>query len=390
MADDRFDVVIVGGGVMGCSSAWHLMMRAPDLKVAVIERDPTYTHASTPRSAGGVRQQFSIAENVEMSQYGLAFYQTFGDHMAIDGDKPDVSLRQQGYLFLIGEQSRETAVAVNKLQRELGAKNELLAPDAIRQRFPSLLVDDVALGSFGPEDGWMDPHAILQGFRKKAGILGASHITGDVEAIAIADGRATGVVLADGSRIDGDHIVCSAGAWSAALLRPAGVDVPVDPVRRMVFYFEIREELEPLPLLIDMTGFYFRPEGRGYICGKANPAEPTGENFEVDHDWFETEIWPAMAERCPPFEALKVINAWSGLYDVNRLDENMIIGPWPDGPANLYVLCGFSGHGLQQAPAAGRAIAELVLDGGYVSLDLTRLGCARVKNGEPFREAAIV
>ena len=238
-AEDWFDVVIVGGGVMGCGSAYHLMSREPGLKVAVIERDPSYEFASTPRSAGGVRQQFSVAENVAMSRYGLGFYQAFAEHMAIDGDGPDVGLRQQGYLFLIYERQRETATAANALQRDMGAANELLECDEIVRRFPSLVLDDVALGSFGPEDGWMDPHAILQGFAKKAAALGARHVTGEVEQIAVVDGRADGVVLKDGSRTGAGHVVCAAGAWSAALLATAGVTIPVDPVRRMVFYFVV-------------------------------------------------------------------------------------------------------------------------------------------------------
>jgi FAD-dependent oxidoreductase domain-containing protein 1 len=390
VTDEHVDVVIVGGGVMGCASAYHLLTREPGLDVVVVERDPTYEFASTPRSAGGVRQQFSLRENVAMSRYGLDFYKNFAGHVAVDGDAPDVGLRQQGYLFLFTDNQRDTVVAVNAMQRDLGAVNELLEPPDIARRFPSLDLDGVALGSFGPEDGWMDPHAILQGFRKKAAALGARHVTGNVRAFTVEDNRARAVILDDGRRIAADHVVCAAGAWSAPLLETAGIAVPVDPVRRMVFYFEIREELEALPLTIDPKGFYFRPEGRGYICGKSNLAEPAGDNFEVDHDWFDNEIWPDMAARCPAFEALKVINAWSGLYDINRLDENMIIGPWPTGPANLHVLCGFSGHGLQQAPAAGRAIAELVLDGCFSSLDLSRFGCARIAAGEALPEAAIV
>jgi glycine/D-amino acid oxidase-like deaminating enzyme len=385
-----FDVVIVGAGVMGLSSAYHLLSRDPGLKVAVVERDPTYEFASTPRSAGGVRQQFSLPENVAMSRYGLAFYQHFAEHVAVDGEAPDIGLRQLGYLFLFTEAQEAEARQINAMQRELGAVNEILEPGEIVRRYPPLDLDGVAVGSLGPEDGWMDPHAILQGFRKKATALGARHIAGEAQGFVLGDGRAEAVELADGQVLAADHIVCAAGAWSAPLLATAGITVPVEPVRRMVFYFELRETLPPLPLTIDPKGFYFRPEGRGYICGKSNPAEPAGDNFEVDHGWFETEIWPDMAARCPAFEALKVVNAWSGLYDINRLDENMIIGPWPGGPANLHVLCGFSGHGLQQAPAAGRAIAELVLDGGFASLDLSRFGCARIAAGDPLPEAAIV
>ena len=385
-----FDVAIVGGGVMGLSVAWHLLQRDRNLEITVIERDPSYAFASTPRSAGGIRLQFSLPENVAMSAYGLEFYGGFASALAVEGEVPEVALRQQGYLFLLPEESRQTAAAINRMQLDLGARTELLEADEIARRFPSLALDDVAFGSFGPEDGWMDPHAILAGFRKAAVAAGAEYRKGTVVAIETADGCATGLRLDDDSRIAARHIVCAAGAWSRDLLATAGVAVPVAPVRRMVFYFDIRERLEPLPLTISPDGHYFRPEGAGYICGRSVEDEPEGDNFAVDHGYFEETLWPALAARCPAFEALKLKNAWAGLYDVNRLDENMIVGPHPEGPDNLHVLCGFSGHGLQQAPAAGRAIAELVLDGRFTSIDLARLSCRRLVTGEALPEAAIV
>ncbi len=384
------DVAIVGGGVMGLSTAWHLLVREPDLKVTVVERDTTYARASTSRSAGGVRLQFSLPENVAMSAYGLAFYKTFGATMAVDDERPEIGLKQQGYLFLLPESAREPALAINAVQAGQGARNELLEPDALHRRFPSLALEDIALGSFGPEDGWTDPHAILMGFRRKVMAMGATGLTDEVTAIETHDSRATGLILSDNSHVAADHVVCAAGAWSRPLLASAGVDVPVHPVRRMVFYFEIRETLEPLPLTISPDGHYFRPEGAGYICGRSNEDEPEGENFEVDHAFFDNDLWPRLAERCPAFEALRLKNAWAGLYDINRLDENMLAGPHPEGPANLHVLCGFSGHGLQQAPAAGRAIAELILDGRFGSIDLARLSCRRLVTGEAMHETGIV
>ena len=384
-----FDAVIVGGGVMGLSTAWHLLDREPGLKLCVVERDPTYALASTPRSLGGVRQQFSLAENICMSQYGRAFYLAFPEAMAVDGERPDIAYRTQGYLFLMAEEARAGAVRVNALQRGLGAPVRLLEREAVAARFPSLRLGDIALGSFGEEDGWTDPHAILMGLRRKTAAMGAVHRRGEAVAIAVEGRRAVHVFLADGEAVPGGHIVCAAGAWSAPLLATAGVEVPVAPVRRMVFYFEIRETLEPLPLTVEPNGVYFRPEGRGWLAGHS-VEEPEGVNFEVDHALFEESIWPALAARCQAFEALRQTGAWAGLYDVNRLDRNMIAGPHPEGPDNLHVLCGFSGHGLQQAPAAGRAIAELVLDGRFVALDLSRLGCGRLLTGEGVREAAIV
>ncbi len=385
-----FDVAVIGGGVMGLSTAFHLLEREPGLKVAVIERDPTYARASTPRSAGGVRLQFSLPENVAMSAYGLAFYKTFGTVMAVEGEQSDIGLKQWGYLFLLPEGAREAATAINAMQSGKGARNELLDRDALAQRFPSLNLDDIALGSFGPEDGWMDPHAILMGLRRKVAAMGATMIRDEVLGIACDSAGARAVALAGGEQISADSFVCAAGAWSRDLLASAGVAVPVAPVRRMVFYFEIRETLERLPLTISPDGHYFRPEGAGYIAGRSIEDEPEGENLEVDYDYFDAVLWPMLATRCPAFEALRLKNAWAGLYDINRLDENMLAGPHPEGPQNLHVLCGFSGHGLQQAPAAGRAIAELILDRAFVSIDLSRLSCRRLVTGEAMAETGIV
>ena len=385
-----FDVAVIGGGVMGLSTAFHLLEREPGLKVAVVERDPTYARASTPRSAGGVRLQFSLPENVAMSAYGLAFYKTFGETMAVAGERPEIGLKQWGYLFLLPEGARQAAGAMNAMQAAGGARNELLDPDALARRFPSLNLDGIALGSFGPEDGWTDPHAILMGFRRKVQAMGASLITDTVLGIGCDASGARSLALAGGETLFADSFVCAAGAWSRDLLASAGVTVPVAPVRRMVFYFEIRDTLERLPLTISPDGHYFRPEGAGYIAGRSIEDEPEGENFEVDYGYFEETLWPMLAQRCPAFETLRLKNAWAGLYDINRLDENMIAGPHPAGPENLHVLCGFSGHGLQQAPAAGRAIAELILDRRFVSIDLERLSCRRLVTGQAMAEAGIV
>lgn len=385
-----FDVAVIGGGVMGLSTAFHLLEREPGLKVAVVERDPTYARASTPRSAGGVRLQFSLPENVAMSAYGLAFYKTFGETMAVAGERPEIGLKQWGYLFLLPEGAREAAHAMNAMQAAGGARNELLDPDALARRFPSLNLDGIALGSFGPEDGWTDPHAILMGFRRKVQAMGASLITDEVLGIGCDASGARSLVLAGGTTLFADSFVCAAGAWSRDLLASAGVTVPVAPVRRMVFYFEIRDTLERLPLTISPDGHYFRPEGAGYIGGRSIEDEPEGENLEVDYGYFEEVLWPMLAQRCPAFETLRLKNAWAGLYDINRLDENMLAGPHPDGPENLHVLCGFSGHGLQQAPAAGRAIAELILDRRFVSIDLERLSCRRLVTGQAMAETGIV
>jgi len=385
-----FDIVIVGGGVMGCSTAYHLTKDGRAGRVAVVERDPTYEYASTPRSAGGIRQQFSLPENIRMSQYGLGFYKRFGELMAVDGEAPEVGLKQQGYLFLATEGGAETLRACHRTQSGLGAPVLLLDRAGLAARYPSMALDDIALGSLGTEDGWMDPFAILQGFRRKARAQGATFVADTVVGVERDGNRATGVRLKAGGRLAAGAVVNAAGPWAGEVARMVGMDLPIEPVRRMVHYFEVRERLEPFPLVIDPSGLYFRPEGAGYISGKSNPDEPAGANFEVDHDYFMDVIWPGLAARVPAFEALKPGRSWAGLYDVNRLDENLIIGPWAGALDNFHVICGFSGHGLQQAPAAGRALAELLLDGAFRTIDLTRMTYARVAEGRPLPEVGIV
>ena len=389
------DVLIIGGGVIGSSIAYHLARDGRAGKVTVIERDPTYEFAATPRSLGGTRQQFSLPENIKMSQYGLGIWQNFDEDMAVDGEPARIDLRQQGYLFLTDAAGLAGMVAAYGVQRELGAPVEMLDRNGLAQRFPSLNVEGIEAAVFGREDGWLDPHGALQGYRRKARALGVEYIADEVVDIASDQRRAQGVRMKSGAERIVGKLINAAGAWSPEICAMIEMPLPVSPVRRMVFQFDIRGAIEPMPLVIDPTGAYFRPEGAGYLGGRSRLDEPAGVNFEVDYSYFDESIWPVLASRVPAFEALKVAQAWACHYDVNHLDENLIIGPWLDGPGrdgleNVYVACGFSGHGLQQAPAVGRAMAELILDGYFVTIDLTRLSYQRVIDSRPLREIGIV
>ena len=384
------DVLIIGGGIIGSSIAYHLAADGRAGRVSVIERDSTYQQASTPRSLGGVRQQFSLPENILMSQYGLAFYRDFAELMAVDGEPAAVDFRQQGYLFLVAAEGLAVIEANQRIQRDLGAPVELLEVDEIARRFPALALDGVVAGAFGPEDGWLDPHGALQGFRRKARGLGVEYIEDEVVAIDDDGTRVTGVRLAAGGGRPAGVVVNAAGAWAGAVAALAGMALPIAPLRRQVFFFEVREELGTLPLVIDHSGVYFRPEGKGYLAGRSDPDEPPGFNFEVDHGYFDAVIWPLLAARVPAFEALKVGQAYACHYDNNQFDENLVIGPWVGGLDGFYVAGGLSGHGLQQAPAVGRAMAELLLDGRFTTLDLSRLGYRRVVEDRPLFETAIV
>ena len=280
--------------------------------------------------------------------------------------------------------------ANHRLQRGLGAPVELLGPDAIAARYPSLSLDGVAVGAFGPEDGWLDPHGALQGFRRKARSLGAAYLEDEATAIESRAGRVEAVRLKSGDTLRAGAVVNAAGAWAGAVAALAGMPLPVVPLRRMVFFFEVREELEPLPPVIDASGLSFRPEGSGYLSGRSDPDEPPGFNFDVDHAYFEAVVWPLLAARAPAFEALKVGQSWACHCYYNTLDQNLIIDPWLGGLENFHVAYGFSGHGLQQAPAVGRAMAELLLDGRFVTLDLSRMTYQRVIDNALLHETGIV
>jgi sarcosine oxidase len=219
-------------------------------------------------------------------------------------------------------------------------------------------------------------------------------IQGQVQAVDAHAGRITGVTLASGERLACGTLVNAAGAGAGALAAMAGIDLPVGPRKRYVYVFDCPQATEALhkaPLTVEPGGIYFRPEGRNFICGLSpeEHEEPTVFDWEVDHAWFEERIWPGLAERVPAFEAIKVISAWTGHYDYNALDQNAVIGPHPD-VTNFLFANGFSGHGLQQGPASGNAIAELVLHGGYRTIDLTRFGYERITRNEPLYEKNVI
>jgi len=279
------------------------------------------------------------------------------------------------------------------VQRAGGAQVALLDPDALRERFPWLRVDDLAAGSLGlADEGWFDPFALLQAFRAKARSLGVDYLADEVTGLELARGRVTAARLASGGRLACGWLVNAAGVRGRRVAAMAGVELPVSARKRCVFVFDCREALPGCPLVIDPSGLYFRPEGSGFICG-ISPAEgepdPESEDFEVEHALFEERLWPLLAERVPAFEAIKPTGAWAGHYDVNTYDHNAVLGPHPE-IANLLFANGFSGHGLQQSPAVGRGLAEWIVQGGWKSLDLSRFAYDRLAAGRPLREVAVV
>ncbi len=389
----KADVVIVGGAVMGASAAYWLTRMDPNLRVRVIERDPSYARAATALSVASIRQQFSTGVNVAISAFGIGFIRDFQASLGHDVGVPSLGLQENGYLFL-GRSAEAPQIMADHaaLQRGLGAATEVWSPAQVAARFPWLKVDDLTAASFGPRDeGWFDNMGLLAGFRNAAKAQGAVFATGEVTGLRYANGRVMAVELASGEALACGAVINAAGTRGAVIARMAGLDLPVEPRKRTVFVIDAPNARHPdAPLLVD-AGFYLRPERQHWITATVpNDDGPCDANdFEPDLHLFEDVIWEQLYARAPGFDAVKVVRHWVGHYDYNTLDQNALLGPHPK-MANFYFMNGFSGHGLQQSPAVGRGIAEHVLQGGWQTLDLTDLTVGRVLTGRAFAEQAII
>ncbi|MEO7941000.1 MAG: FAD-binding oxidoreductase [Burkholderiaceae bacterium] len=390
---DHFDVVIVGGAVVGSAAAYFLSTHAGFRgSVLVLEPDPTYAWCATTRSLASIRHQFSTPGNIRMSQFATDFVRHIDQHLSVDGRPVDVGFHEAGYLFLASPEGLATLRANHRVQQACGVDVTLLAPEAIAQRFPWMRVDDLASGSLGLSgEGWIDAHSLLQAFRRKAQAQGVVYRAQRVSALEQAGHAITVVRLADGTGVACGAVINAAGTGAAALARSVGIDLPVESRKRCVFHFHSPQQAPRCPLVIDPGGVYFRPEGTGFLCGVALPEDQDPEcfDFDVQHALFDAVLWPALANRVPGFEAARVGNAWAGHYDVNTLDHNLILGAHPL-VTNLLFANGFSGHGLQQSPAVGRALAELVVARRFETLDLSEFGWQRVLDGRPMREINVV
>ncbi len=381
------DVVIVGGGIMGSSTAYHLLAVDPTLRVVVVERDPTYRFASTTLSEGNVRIQFNLEENVLISQHTMKVLESFPDEMATASFRPEPSPRREGNLFLVEESGETAARAGLGIQRALGCEVEWLDADAIAAEFPALRTVGMTGGTLGRHDGRADAPVMLQGYRLKAQELGAEYHSGSVETIVVESGRARGVRSA-GVTIEADAVLVAAGAWTPGLLAQLGIELPVRPVMRTVYVVSTPVETSGLPAVFLPSGAYAIPEsGRSWASAWSLETDPVGFDFTpAPRSRYEEMVWPELAAHLPAFESLRVESSWAGLYDVNDLDGNAIIGEWPQ-VAGLHLAVGFSGHGFQQAPAVGRYLAEEIRGSDHV-LDLSRLGPERVISGTPLAEHA--
>lgn len=388
-------MVIVGGAIVGSSVAMFLARREDwHGRVVVVERDPTYRTASTTLSAASIRLQFSTELNIEISRFGIGLIKHLDEWLGVPGGPPlSIDFVEGGYLFLASEAGRGILEHNNAIQRAHDVPVALLSPDQLRERFPWMQTDDLAGGSLGLfDEGWFDAYALLQAFRAKARSLDVEYVAGEVSGIDCADGLVSGVRLADGRSVACDWVVNAAGPRAASVAAMVGAELPVHPRKRYVYHFDCRQEVTGAPLTIDTTGVYFRPEGPNFIAGyspRAGEDDPDALDLELDRRPFEEVVWPSLAHRVPAFEAIRLLDAWAGHYEVNTLDHNAVIGPYPEA-RNFLFANGFSGHGLQQAPAVGRGLAEWIASGHYETLDLSPLGWERIARNEPVRELNVV
>ena len=390
MTTNMYDVIIIGGGIMGSSLAYNLMRTDDRLKVLVVERDPTYARASTTLSMTNARIQFSLKQNIQVSQYAFDVLESFEADMAVDGENPAISYRREGNLFLFDASGEAASQEAFDLQTSLGCPIEWWSLDTIKETYPLYDPKGYAGATFGPSDGHFDAYAVLMAYKKKARALGAVYMEGEVVAMEIHQGRAQGVKLTNGDRYTADALVNCAGAWAAQIAATAGIDLPVNPVKRQVFTLDTAVKPEgPLPLTVLPSGLYFRTETGGHILlGKSMDEDPVGFDFTWDDKRFTENLWFELAEFVPTFDTLKLIRGWAGLYAVNTLDSNAILGEWPE-IKGLYLANGFSGHGLQQAPAVGRYLAELII-GKPHELDLSIFHPQRILENRPLSEGGLV
>ena len=394
-ARDSYDVVIIGGAIMGSSTAWWLTQMGFPGRVLVVERDPSYEKAATALSFSCIRQQFSTELNIRISQFGADFVQSLRSQMGNDERVPQLKIQDFGYLYLADDPAFADVLRANqKVQAAAGAGTRLLTPDQIRAEFPFMAVDDLVLGSLNTRDeGYFDGYTVFDWFRRKAREAGVEYLADEVTGLDMSGARVTGVQLASGRRIGCGLVVNASGTRGAKVAAMAGIAIPIEPRKRYNWVIQAETPLDrPLPLTIDPSGAFVREVGGGtYMAGGHADVDPAvdHDDFTMDPDLWLDKIWPAIATRIPAFEAVRVVNEWAGQYDYNTLDQNAITGPHPE-VANFLFLNGFSGHGLQQSPAMGRATAEWILHGTYRTLDLRPFHYDRVATGQAMVEAAII
>ena len=382
----HYDAIMIGGGVMACSTAYHLLKSDAGIRVAIIEKDPSYRQSSSLLSDGNIRIQFNVKENIQMSQYGMEMIAHFAEEMAVGDSQIDLSFRQQGNLFLTDEAGVDYARAGMELQQSLGCTVEWLTADAVQERYEYIDKATIAGGTFGAKDGMLDPQALLNGYKNKAIDLGAEYIVGEVVDVLAEVNRVTAVRLADGTIHHSPYVMNGAGARGAEIARKLAIDIPVLPTKRQVFHLETMiEPRHTVPVIVFPSGLYISHEGdRHFLVGMSLPENPVGFDLTFNRQPFIDYIWENLVHYIPEMEQVKVLGGWAGLYAVNTFDGNAILGELSAMQGFLFAN-GFSGHGLQQCHAVGRYLSEVIL-GKDFSLDLSIFSPERLFNSAPVFE----
>ena len=386
----KADIIIIGGGIVGSSIAYHLSQLPDAGTVLVLERDATYTRAATPLANGGIRRLFSLPENIQMADFGLSFYQDFAQHMKVGEQNADIGFRRQGYLFISDNGGAQQMEENYRLQESMGVPVELLSPSQLTERFPSLKQNGVDVAVLSDHDGWIDPYAALMGFRRKAISCGVVYEEVEITHLETAGSAVRRAYGADGTVFEAEVFINAAGAWCAELAKTVDVALPVEPMSRESYFFRCNASVEPLPFIKTETDLAFRPEGQGYVGGVPDWSEKPGWNFTVSPSRFDEVVWPALADRIPAMQSLKLETSWRGHYARNVLDYSPILGPCAGALDNFYLANGFSGHGIMHAPAVGRGLAEHVVHGTYDTLDLSCFGYRRILQNRPYQEKGII
>jgi glycine/D-amino acid oxidase-like deaminating enzyme len=381
------DVLIIGGGIVGASIAYHLTI-AGQKNVLILERESHQGKGSTGKSMGGVRAQFSTPVNIQMSLYAIPFYSSFEERLG-----HPCGYRAQGYLFLATNRSHLDYLTANqKTQKSLGLKNvEMIATDDLRKDYPQLRTDDVLAASFCSTDGFVDPYSAMTGFTAVAVENGAKILRGTEVTSIERDGKDFLVRTSKGD-FTAPVVVNAAGPWAAEIAKMVGIDLPVKPLRRMLIPTEPFSDFpHTSPMIIDMSnGFHFRPEALGFLLAWNDPEENTfGYNTGFDSGFIEKVLTRA-ADRVPCFENLAVNpkRCWAGLYEMTP-DHHAILGPVPEVPG-FFLANGFSGHGVMHAPATGKIISDLILKGQTEIADAHKLRLSRFAEGDLIHETALL
>lgn len=383
------DIIIVGGGVIGSSIAYNLLNDGYQGEITVFEKDRLYEFSSTPRSAGGIRQLFTTPINIQIGRYSLGKYLTFAEDMAIDDEQAEIDFEQHGYLFLAQNDEMEQLHKQKELQNKYGVASELLTKNELLRVIPELNTEDLAGGLYSHEDGYLDPYSVMQGYARKAKQMGAHYIYEEVDTIVTNKGAVSGIQTEDGTIYHAPIVMNCAGPWAPMLSEKVALPLPITPLKRQIIQFDISDPLQKrLPLTIDPTGVYFRHEGDSLITGFSEDVKP-GIDFSWKRSLFLEQLWPILANRVPNFERAKIQSGWAGMYSHNTVDQNAIVGEHPQ-LNGYYLACGFSGHGMQQAPAVGKGLSELIRNGKYETLDLSPLRFERFAENDLVIEGAIV